>query len=91
VAVGGLVSLTGFPSNWVPQTSDGSVLVNAPLPVDPARCGKPPGVPCQLPPLNYKAMSKGTVKLTAHRTQCGEARPCVPPEGYDFVLTVVVD
>ena len=80
VALGGTLSLVGFPSNWQPQTTDPAVLADPPLPVDPAMCKTPPGVPCQLPPLNYKAMAKGTVKVTAHRTQCGEARPCVPPE-----------
>jgi hypothetical protein len=91
VAVGGTLSLIGFPSDWLPTTSDASVLANPPLPIDPVSCQKPPGVPCPLPPLNYKAVAKGTVKLTAHRTQCGEARPCVPPESYDYALTVVVD
>jgi hypothetical protein len=90
ISVGGTVSLVGFPSSWEPKSPDPAVLTNPPTPVDPVDCKHPPGGTCPLPPLNYVAKAKGTVKLTAHRAQCGEARPCVPPESYDFALTVVV-
>ena len=91
VAVGGQVALVGFPSSWLPTSSDETVLSDTPAATEHQPCkGQPPGMECTEPTLTYPAKAKGTVKLTAHRTQCGEARACVPPEGYDFVLTVVV-
>lgn len=91
IAVGDTVSLVGFPSTWQPKSSDVGVLANPPKPAAVLVCQRPPGGECPLGPMNFVAKAKGTVKLAAHRTQCGEARACVPPNSYDFVLTVVVD
>ena len=91
VAVGGQVALVGFPSSWLPTSSDEAVLSDTSAATQHQPCkNQPPGMQCTEPTLTYPAKAKGTVKLTAHRTQCGEARACVPPESYDFVLTVVV-
>lgn len=97
IPVGGTVALVDFPSNWFPRSSDPSVLGDPPVTPGPSACAdraaaatNPPGVPCTQVPLDYAGKKAGTAVLTAHRTQCGEARPCVAPESYDFRLTVVV-
>jgi hypothetical protein len=90
LANGATLSLVGFPSSWQPKSPDPAVLADPLTPIEPIQCKVPPGGTCPLPPLNYKAKAPGTVKLTAHRSQCGEARACVPPESYDFALTVIV-
>lgn len=96
VAVGTTVALVDFPSNWFPRSSDPGVLADPPVTPGRALCkekaeaANPPGVPCTQIPLDYVAKRAGTAVLTAHRAQCGEARPCVAPEMNDFDLTVVV-
>jgi len=91
VAVGGVVSLVSFPSSWLPTSSDPAVLADPATAPVPIVCRHPMGSDCPLPAVNFTAKAKGTARLTAHRNQCGEARPCGAPDAKDFVLTVVVD
>lgn len=91
VAVGGRVLLEGFSSAWKGLTSTSEAVVSDAAVRRPACTAKPIGTPCTLPTLMYSATGKGTVTLSAHRTQCGEARMCAPPaDAADFTLTIVV-
>ena len=48
-----------------------------------------PGEGCQPKRAMYKALSKGTAIITAHRLSCGEALACTGKRGH-FRLTIVV-
>jgi hypothetical protein len=92
VRAGGQVALVDFPSSWLPTSSNESVVSDTGAVAGHHPCvGRPPGIDCTVPLMTYPAKAKGTIKLSAHRTQCGEARRCVPPDSYDFVIIVVVE
>ena len=94
VPVGGVLNLVDFSSFWsLPQASDPSVLATSAT-QDTWRLACGTGLHaelgCVIPSTPYRAVKAGTVRLTASRTQCGEAMPCRPPNSYSFAVTVVV-
>jgi hypothetical protein len=48
-----------------------------------------PGTGCGLLSATFRAASPGTATITAHRTNCGQERPC-PSDQKDFAVTIVV-
>ncbi|OKI93443.1 hypothetical protein [Kitasatospora sp. CB01950] len=88
VAPGTTVRTELHSTYWSPATSTDPVLL-APTGQPTATTGPScrPGGGCGTVTTAFTARTTGTARLTAHRTSCGEARPC-PPAQQDFTVEV---
>ncbi|MER5638374.1 hypothetical protein ABT095_15615 [Kitasatospora sp. NPDC002227] len=98
VTVGTPVTVTLHSTYWSPPASSDLKLliptarVGGPMTATPTATATPtchPGGGCGTVSATYYAHTPGTAQLTAHRTSCGEAKPCAPDQ-QNFTVTVVI-
>ncbi|KDN88151.1 hypothetical protein [Kitasatospora cheerisanensis] len=90
VAAGSTVRTELHSTYWSPATStDPALLAPAGPPSTAAGPSCQPGGGCGTVTTAFTARTPGTVRLTAHRSSCGEAKPC-PPGEQDFTVEVEV-
>ncbi|MFD8596703.1 hypothetical protein ACFV1L_17040 [Kitasatospora sp. NPDC059646] len=90
VAPGTTVRTELHSTYWSPATSTDPALLaptGAPSTAPGPSCR--PGGGCGTVTTAFTARTPGTVRLTAHRSSCGEAKPCAPGE-QDFTVEVNV-
>ncbi|KIQ66179.1 hypothetical protein TR51_00310 [Kitasatospora griseola] len=88
VAPGTTVRTELHSTYWSPATStDPGLLAPAGQPTTAAAPSCRPGSGCGTVTTAFTARTAGSARLTAHRTSCGEARPC-PPGQQDYTVDV---
>ncbi|MFG2698903.1 hypothetical protein [Kitasatospora sp. NPDC048407] len=88
VAPGTIVRTELHSTYWSPATStDPGLLAPTGEPSTAAAPSCRPGSGCGTVTTAFTARTAGSVRLTAHRSSCGEAKPC-PPGGQDFTVEV---
>ncbi|MFI9787023.1 hypothetical protein ACIHEI_26480 [Kitasatospora sp. NPDC051984] len=88
VAPGTVVRTELHSTYWSPATStDPGLLAPTGEPSTAAAPSCRPGSGCGTVTTAFTARTAGSVRLTAHRSSCGEAKPC-PPGGQDFTVEV---
>ncbi|GAA2790334.1 hypothetical protein GCM10010441_14390 [Kitasatospora paracochleata] len=90
VAVGATVRTDLHSTYWSPVTSsDPNLLAPTGTPSTSAVPSCRPGAGCGTVTTGFVARATGSVRLTARRTSCGEAKPC-PPDQQDYTVDVDV-
>ncbi|GGQ84521.1 hypothetical protein [Kitasatospora griseola] len=88
VAPGTTVRTELHSTYWSPATStDPGLLAPAGQPTTAAAPSCRPGSGCGTVTTAFTARTAGSARVTAHRTSCGEARPC-PPGQQDYTVDV---
>ncbi|MFJ5926984.1 hypothetical protein ACIQF6_30780 [Kitasatospora sp. NPDC092948] len=88
VAPGTVIRTELHSTYWSPATStDPGLLAPTGQPSTAAAPSCRPGSGCGTVTTAFTARTAGTARLTAHRSSCGEARPCAPAQ-QDFTVDV---